>query len=292
VTLPDWLEPMKATLTRERFEGPEWVFERKLDGIRLLAYKRGSKVRLLTRNRLDRSGSYPEVAEAVAALPVRDAILDGEATGMFGARGMPNGYYLFDVLWLDGKSVTALPLDERRQLLSKLQLKPPLYLVARLDQARPWERACAEGWEGVVAKRADSKYEHKRSRAWLKMKCEAGQELVIGGFTDPDGARVGLGALLVGYFAGDDFVFAGKVGTGFDTKLLLALRALLDTLELKKTPFTKGAGLPRKQVHWVRPEVVVEVAFMEWTEQGKLRHPRLVRLRDDKPAREVTRESP
>jgi len=123
------------------------------------------------------------------------------------------------------------------------------------------------------------------------MKCEAGQELVIGGFTDPEGERVGLGALLVGYFAGDDFVFAGKVGTGFDTKLLRALRAQLDSIELRKTPFTKGTGLPRKQVHWVRPEVVVEVAFMEWTDNGKLRHPRLVRLRDDKPAREVTRES-
>jgi len=283
---------MKATLTRERFEGPDWVFERKLDGIRLLAYKQGSKVRLLTRNRLDRSASYPEIAEAVAALPVRDAILDGEATGHFGARGVPNGYHLFDVLWLDGKSVTARPLDERRQLLTKLRLKPPLYVVERLDEARPWERACAEGWEGVVAKRVNSKYEHKRSQAWLKMKCEAGQELVIGGFTDPEGERVGLGALLVGYFAGDDFVFAGKVGTGFDTKLLLALRKLLDALELKKPPFTKGAGLPRKKVHWVRPELVVEVAFMEWTEHGKLRHPRLVRVRDDKPAREVTRESP
>jgi DNA ligase D-like protein (predicted ligase) len=292
VTLPDWLEPMKATLTRERFEGPEWVFERKLDGIRLLAYKQGGKVRLLTRNRLDRSASYPEIAEAVAALPVREAILDGEATGHFGARGVANGYYLFDVLWLDGKSVTALPLDERRRLLTKLRLKPPLYVVERLDEARPWERACAEGWEGVVAKRVNSKYEHKRSQSWLKMKCEAGQELVIGGFTDPGGERVGLGALLVGYFAGDDFVFAGKVGTGFDTKLLLGLRKQLAALELKKPPFTKGAGLPRKQVHWVRPELVVEVAFMEWTEHGKLRHPRLVRMRDDKPAREVTRESP
>jgi ATP-dependent DNA ligase len=228
----------------------------------------------------------------VAALPVRDAILDGEAMGMFGARGVASGYHLFDVLWLDGKSTTERPLAERRQLLTKLRLKPPLHLVARLDEPKPWERACAEGWEGVVAKLADSTYEHKRSRSWLKMKCEAGQELVIGGFTDPEGERVGLGALLVGYFAGQDFVFAGKVGTGFDTKLLRTLRSLLDAIELEKAPFTQGTGLPRKQVHWVRPEVVVEVAFMEWTEHGKLRHPRLVRLRDDKPAREVTRESP
>jgi bifunctional non-homologous end joining protein LigD len=142
-----------------------------------------------------------------------------------------------------------------------------------------------------VAKRAGSRYEHKRSRHWLKMKCEAGQELVIGGFTDPDGERIGLGALLVGYFESDDFVFAGKVGTGFDTKLLRELRARLDGLERGKPPFTKGSGLPRKGVHWVRPELVAEVAFMEWTGHGKLRHPRFVRLRDDKPAREVTREA-
>jgi ATP-dependent DNA ligase len=142
----------------------------------------------------------------------------------------------------------------------------------------------------VVAKRRDAPYEHRRSRAWLKMKCEAGQELVVGGFTDPQRQRVGLGALLVGYFEADDFVFAGKVGTGFDTKLLLELRSRLDALEIAAPPFTKGTGLPRLRVHWARPEIVVEVAFMEWTGSGKLRHPRLVRLRDDKPAREVTRE--
>jgi bifunctional non-homologous end joining protein LigD len=291
MSLPDWLEPMKATLTRERFEGPEWVFERKLDGIRLLAYKQGPNVRLLTRNKLVRNAGYPEIVDAVAALPVRDAILDGEVMGMFGARGVPSGYHLFDVLWLDGESVTARPLHERRRLLEALPLVAPLHIVPRLDEMRPWERACAEGWEGVVCKHADSPYEHKRSRQWLKMKCEAGQELVIGGFTEPEGQRVGLGALLVGYFDADDFVFAGKVGTGFDTKLLRELRAQLDALEIAKTPFTKGTGLPRKAMHWVQPQLVIEVAFMEWTEHGKLRHPRLVRLRDDKPAREVTREA-
>jgi bifunctional non-homologous end joining protein LigD len=282
---------MAATLTRERFNGPDWVFERKLDGIRLLAFKEAGDVRVLTRNQLVRNESYPALIRAVAALPVRDAILDGEATGMFGDRGVPSGYYLFDVLWLDGADLTKRTLDARRQVLESLALAPPLYLVSRLSEAQPWERACAEGWEGVIAKRRDSIYEHKRSRLWLKMKCEAGQELVIGGFTDPEGERVGLGALLVGYYEGDDFVFAGKVGTGFDTKLLLELRARLDALEITAPPFTRGTGLPRKRMHWVRPELVVEVAFMEWTGHGKLRHPRLVRLRDDKPAREVTREN-
>jgi bifunctional non-homologous end joining protein LigD len=221
---------------------------------------------------------------------VRDAILDGEATGMWEERGVEAGYHLFDVLWLDGADLTGQPLEARRAELARLPLEPPLFLVQRLDEAQPWQRACAEGWEGVIAKRRDAPYEHRRSRAWLKMKCEAGQELVIGGFTDPQRSRVGLGALLVGYYDGDDFVFAGKVGTGLDTRLLLDLRARLSALELAAPPFTRATGLPRARVHWVRPELVVEVAFMEWTGHGKLRHPRLVRLRDDKPARAVTRD--
>lgn len=282
---------MAATLTRERFSTPEWVFERKLDGIRLLAFKDASGVRLLSRNRLLRNASYPSYVEAIAALPITNAILDGEALGGgWENRGVAIGLHLFDVLWLDGVDVTAQPLTARRELLARLPLSPPLYLVPRLDEDAPWERACAEGWEGVIAKLRDAPYEHKRSRAWLKMKCEAGQELVIGGFTDPRGQRVGIGALLVGHFDGDDFVFAGKVGTGLDSKLLLALREQLDALEQDAPPFTKATGLPRAHVHWVRPQLVVEVAFMEWTGHGKLRHPRLVRLRDDKPAREVTRE--
>jgi bifunctional non-homologous end joining protein LigD len=287
--LPTWLEPMAATLTRERFESPEWVFERKLDGIRLLAFKSRKDVRLMTRNQLQRNESYPSYVEAIAALPVRDAILDGEATGMFGDRGVASGYHLFDVLWLDGADLTSLPLEERRKLLSEMPLQPPLYLVERLDEPRPWERACAEGWEGVIAKRRDAAYEHRRSRNWLKMKCEAGQELVVGGFTEPRGTRVGIGALLVGYFEADDFVFAGKVGTGLDTQQLLDLRKRFDALEVLQPPFTKAIGLP-KHAHWVRPELVVEVAFMEWTSNDKLRHPRFVRVREDKPARDVTRE--
>ncbi len=289
--LPEWLEPMAATLTRERFMTPEWVFERKLDGIRLIAFKDNRGVRLFTRNRLLRNDSYPAIVKAVAALPASHMILDGEATGTWENHNVPVGYHVFDVLWCDGMDLTPRPLDARRERLSQLPLTAPLYLVERLNEPTPWDRACAEGWEGVVAKRRDSLYEHRRSSAWLKMKCEAGQELVVGGFTDPQRQRVGLGALLVGYFEGNDFVFAGKVGTGFDTKLLLELRQRLDTIETAVPPFTKGTGLPRVRMHWVRPEVVVEVAFMEWTGHGKLRHPRFVRLREDKPAREVTRES-
>jgi len=286
---PEWLEPMAATLTQERFTGPDWIFERKFDGIRLLAFKRGRDVRLYSRNRLPQNASYPAVVEAIAALPVREAILDGEATGVWGKAGRV-AYHVFDVLWLEGHDVTRMPLDERRSLLEALPLRAPLARVAELTGPEPWTQACAEGWEGVIAKRRDSRYEHRRSPHWLKMKCEATQELVVGGFTDPQGTRVGLGALLVGHFDRDDFVFAGKIGTGFDTKMLIDLRARLDAIEIPKPPFTRSIGLPRLRAHWVTPQIVVQVAFIEWTVHGKLRHPRLLGVRFDKRARDVVRE--
>ena len=267
-----------------------WIFERKLDGIRLLTYRNGVDVRLFSRNRLPQNDSYPAVVRGIAELPVESVVLDGEATGHWG-KSSETGYHVFDILWLDGRDVTSLPLEERRALLAQLPLTPPLLRVPALDDPKPWERACAEGWEGVIAKRRGSTYEHRRSPHWLKMKCELAQELVVGGFTDPQGARVGLGALLVGYYDGDDLVFAGKIGTGFDTKLLLDLRARLDALEIAATPFTKAVGLPRIRAHWVRPEIVVQVGFIEWTGNNKMRHPRLLGVRTDKPAREVVRET-
>jgi bifunctional non-homologous end joining protein LigD len=283
--MPDWLEPMAATLTQDRFTGPEWWFERKIDGIRLLAYKQGPDVRLYSRNRLPQH--LPALSAAVAALPAGELILDGE-TAWDGS----GTYHLFDILWLNGRNVTALPLEERRALLCSLPVRPPMRVVEVIDDAAPWERARREGWEGVVAKRRGTPYEHRRSRHWLKMKCEASQEFVVGGFTDPQGARVGLGALLVGYYEGEDLVFAGKVGTGLgDAAGLVHLRARLDRMTVTVTPFTRGSGLPKVRVHWVRPEIVVQVAFLEWTVHGKLRHGRLLGIRADKDAREVLREA-
>jgi ATP-dependent DNA ligase len=269
---PEWIQPMAATLTQERFTGPEWIFERKFDGIRLLAFKRGTDVRLFSRNRLPQD--IPAVAAAIAALPVDTLILDGEITW-----DRSGAYHVFDIVWLDERDVRALPLDARRALLAALPLGAPLARVPALDGDAPWERACREGWEGVIAKRRDSPYEHRRSPYWLKMKCEATEDFIVGGFTDPQGGRVGLGALLVGHYEKDAFVFAGKVGTGFDTRLLLELRARLNAIEIPKSPFTKSVGLPRVRAHWVRPEVVVHVAFIEWTVHGKLRHSRLLRVR-------------
>ena len=335
--MPFWLAPMAATLTQDRpqkaqnsqNDRDEWLFERKFDGIRLLAYKRGKDVKLYSRNRLLQN--IPGIESAIAAMRVDEVILDGEVTW-----DRHSGYHVFDILWLDGQSTTALPLEERRALLAKLTFKAPLQRVETLDDPEPWEQARRQGWEGVIAKRRGSPYEHRRSKHWLKMKIEASQELVVGGFTDPQGARVGLGALLVGYYEPstfrraqgrpeqsrgatgscssrpfdrlkvapcavegraesrgdrDDFVFAGKIGTGFDTNLLLDLRRRLDALEIPKTPFTVAKGLPRLRAHWVRPSIVVQVSFIEWTANNKLRHPRLIGVRFDKAAREIVRES-
>jgi ATP-dependent DNA ligase len=278
---PDWLEPMAATLTQDRFTGPEWSFERKFDGIRLLAFKDGVTVRLLSRNQLPQH--IPALTAAIAALPAPNLILDGELSW-----DRQSEYHVFDILWLEGRNVTGLALDERRRLLGALPLKSPMHRVAELQGPTPWEKACANGWEGVIAKRRDSPYEHKRSKHWYKMKCELTGDFVVGGFTDPQRSRVGLGALLVGYYEGKEFVYAGKVGTGFDRALLRDLRAQLDTAEVEKTPFTIATGLPRVRAHWVKPMIVVTLAFIEWTGHGKLRHSRLLGIAD-RPASVVPR---
>lgn len=269
-TFPDWIEPMAATLTQDRFRTPEWVFERKYDGIRLVALKRGASVKLYSRNKILQNDLYPRILEAVRQLPLKEVILDGEAVG--------SSYFIFDVVWLNGRSVAALPLDERRALLRTIQFDAPLQRVSSLKGEQPWEDACAQGWEGVIAKRRDSPYEQKRSRNWLKMKCELTEEFFVGGFTDPQKSRVGFGALLVGYYESDEFVFAGKVGTGFDNEMLTALGERLRALEIAHTPFTKAVGLPRLRTHWVQPDIKVEVSFMEWTKHGKLRHSRLINV--------------
>jgi ATP-dependent DNA ligase len=276
---------MAATLTQERFVGPEWTFERKFDGIRLVAFRRDEDVALYSRTR--RPQHLPVIADAIRELPARELILDGELT--WGAGGV--AYHIFDVVWLDGRDLSQLPLSERRTALGGLHLRAPLQRVVPLDHTEPWTCARDEGWEGVIAKRLDSPYEQKRSKHWLKMKCELSQDFVVGGFTEPQGKRTGLGALLVGYYDGPDFVFAGRVGTGFDTALLELLRARFDAIEIAQSPFTRAKGLPRVRAHWVRPEVVVRVAFIEWTAHDKLRHSRLLDVRADREARSVVREA-
>jgi bifunctional non-homologous end joining protein LigD len=309
---------MLATLTDKRFSDPAWIFERKLDGERCLAFRRGDEVRLLSRTRQRLGGTYPEIVDAIAAQEssaARDMVVDGEVvafergrtsfarlqqrlgiTDPERARRSPVAvfYYVFDLLHLDGYDTTALAVRHRKALLREaLTFGDGLRFTAHRNGAGEsyLDVACARGWEGLIAKRADSPYVSRRSPDWLKLKCSASQELVIGGFTEPSGSRVGLGALLVGYHDGDDLVYAGKVGTGFSRHFLVDLRRRLDALEIERSPFTRGR-VTERAVHWVRPELVAQVAFTEWTSDGKLRHPRFEGLRTDKPAAQVTRERP
>lgn len=310
-----WVEPELATLTHDRFSGPDWLFERKFDGERCLAIGRGGRVSLLTRNRQQVNGTYPELAEALTAQRTGDFLVDGEVVAFAGRatsfarlqrrlgvrdpgpgllREVPVYYYLFDVLRANGTDTRPLPLRERKRILRRLlTYRGPLrYTPHRnADGEAYWAHACRNHWEGVIAKRADAPYRSGRGPDWLKFKCENSQEFVIGGFTDPQGARSGLGALLLGYYgAGDRLTYAGKVGTGFDQAALASLRRALDRLERDRPAFARGT-LPRSRVHWVEPKLVCQVAFTEWTGAGQLRHPRYLGLRRDKDPAEVTREA-
>jgi len=312
---PEWMSPMMATLTDRRFSDPAWLFERKLDGERCLAFRHGSTTRLLSRNRLSANNQYPEVVEALSGQAVDDFVVDGEVVAFEGNRtsftrlqrrmhlrdserarrtGVPIFYYVFDVLYVGGYDTTALALRHRKAILRRLLSfgKPLRFTAHRNAEGESyWREACRKGWEGVIAKRADSPYEHRRSRNWLKFKCVNEQEFVIGGFTEPKGSRKGFGALLIGSYEGSDLVYAGKVGTGFDEELLISLSSQLASMEQDRPPFARG-NVPRKGVHWVRPRLVCQVGYTEWTRDGQLRHPRFLGLRRDKSPRDVVRERP
>jgi DNA ligase D-like protein (predicted ligase) len=258
-----------------------------------------------SRNDLDLGGRYPEVREALAAQDHDRFAVDGEIVAFEGsqtsfARLAQRGrrpvavfFYVFDLLWIDGYDVRALDLRSRKRLLrTALHFQDPLRLSSHRnrDGEALFTEACRKGWEGVVAKRADSPYRETRSRDWLKFKCEAGQELVIGGFTEPHGSRTDFGALLVGYFSDERLQYAGKVGTGFDQATLDSLGERLRRLERTTSPFAEPEAIRERGVHWVTPELVAQLGFTEWTRAGRLRHPRFQGLRDDKPAADVVRE--
>jgi DNA ligase D-like protein (predicted ligase) len=316
IAQPDWVEPELAALTRGRFSDPAWVFERKLDGERLLGFRQSGQVRLMTRNRKDDTATYPEIAQSLARQPASDFIVDGEVVAFdqgrtsfallqqrLGVRHpeaalrarVPVFYYVFDVLWADGRDLRPEPLRARKQQLrGLLTFDDPLRFTEHKDTYGEtyYKEACVKAWEGVIAKRADAPYRAGRGRDWLKFKCENGQEFVIGGYTDPRGSRSGFGALLLGYYnQAGKLTYAGKVGTGFDYRTLTSLRATLGQLERDQPAFDLG-NLPRTGVHWVEPRLVGQVAFTEWTDDGQLRHPRFQGLRDDKDAAEVARETP
>ena len=302
-TMPDWIDPMKAMLTEERFSSDEWLYERKLDGIRCLAFRQGSNVRLLSRNKLELNGRFPQVASAVQGATDADCVLDGEVVAFAGGttsfeklqqrgeRRVSIYYYVFDLLYLDGYDVRQLGTRSRKRLLvDAVRLKGPLRSTPHRnrDGETYYAEACRRGWEGLIAKRADAPYGGGRSRDWLKFKCSAEQELVIGGFTAPHGSRTDLGALLLGYFEDGRLRYAGKVGTGFTEQTLHELAAALAPLARPSSPFADE--IRERTITWVEPRLVAQVGFTEWTRDGRLRHPRFLGLRDDKPAREVVRE--
>jgi bifunctional non-homologous end joining protein LigD len=314
--MPSWVEPQLATLTRERFSDPAWIFERKLDGERCLAYADQDGVRLMSRSRHEITTTFPEIAEAIAEQRHGDLVVDGEIVAFEGEQTRfgrlqqrlgvarpssqllaeyPVYYYVFDVLYADGRDTRPLPQRERKRVLAGLlPFRDPLRFTEHRerDGEALSAQACRDGWEGLIAKRADAPYQSGRTRNWLKFKCENSQEFVIGGYTDPQRSRVGFGALLLGYYEGGELVYAGKVGTGFGNATLLRLHDRLAGLERDDPPFTGGRLPPRHGVHWVEPRLVGEVGFSEWTSDGELRHPRFQGLRDDKEPREVVRELP
>ncbi|MGC9544322.1 non-homologous end-joining DNA ligase [Streptomyces sp. UG1] len=307
--------PMLATLSDRRdFSGEEWIFERKLDGVRVLAVREGGRVALLSRSGRRLDATYPEVAEALGDQSCADFTIDGEMVAFKRGRtdfsrlqqrmgltrrqdveasGVAVTYYVFDLLRLDGQDTTRLPLRARKSLLRRaLTYRAPLRLTPHRNEggAKLLADSCARGWEGLIAKRADGDYQPRRSTDWLKLKCAQGQEFVVGGFTEPAGSRVGLGALLLGYHERGRLRYAGKVGTGFDRSTLLELRERLDGMRVSRAPFdgeVREAG-----ARWVRPELVAQIDFTEWTRDGMLRHPRFLGLRDDKAAEDVVRERP
>jgi bifunctional non-homologous end joining protein LigD len=301
------IEPMKAVLSDQPFSDPEWIFERKLDGIRCIAIKERSGVSLMSRTAHRMNDQFPEIAEALEREPAEDFILDGEVVAMRDGvssfellqqrhrRRVPVYLYVFDLPLLDGEDLRQLPLRERKARLRRaLDFKGPIRFNPHRNGERGEElfrEACRKGLEGVIAKRADSPYTGKRSRDWLKLKCHAEQELVIGGFTAPKGSRTDFGALLVGYNEDDELRYAGKVGTGFDHMTLGELGARLRELEQDRSPFAPFKPIP-PGTRWVRPELVGQFGFAEWTRDGRLRHPRYLGLRDDKPAGDVVREVP
>jgi DNA ligase D-like protein (predicted ligase) len=306
---------MLATLSDRRDFGEDWLLERKFDGERCVARKKGDVVRLESRTGKDLSATYPEVRSAVAALRARKLLLDGEVVAFEGKQtsfgrlqqrlgvGSPSAelvaefpvvYCVFDLLDLDGDDLKGRPLLERRARLTKAVRTRTAFQVSeawRGDSQRRFAKACRSGWEGLIAKRADAPYSGGRSRDWLKLKCAWGQELVIGGFTDPGGSRVEFGALLVGYYEQGRLRYAGKVGTGYSAATLRELGARLRKLETPESPFVDARPVP-PGAHWTRPELVAQIAFAEWTREGRLRQPRFLGLRDDKRPKEVVRERP
>lgn len=304
---------MLATLVDEPFSRRGWLFEPKLDGERCLVFRRATTVELYSRNQKLLNSKYPELIQPFRKQKTDCFIVDGEIVTFDGAitsfarlqqrmqiqhpsaelrKRVPVWFYAFDLLYLDAYDLRQVPLRYRKELLQDaFKFEEPLRFTEHRETEGEayYQEACERHWEGIIAKNGDSAYVSERSRQWLKFKCVNEQEFVIAGYTDPQGQRVGFGALLVGYYERGKLKYAGKVGTGYDTLVLRSLAKQLARLETGSNPFDED-GLPRSGVHWVKPKLVAQVGFTEWTADGKLRHPRFLGLRGDKKPEEVTRE--
>ncbi|WP_148863545.1 non-homologous end-joining DNA ligase [Marinobacter fonticola] len=313
--LPDDVNPMLATLTDNHFSHPDWLFERKLDGERCLAFHDGTSTRLYSRKPKSLDATYPDIRDPLATHE-RSFVVDGEIVAFEGkttsfsrlqkrmqikneAEARQSGikvyYYVFDLLYLDGYDITALPLRERKRLLEEsLRFEAPLrYTQHRNETGEDYlKEACQKGWEGLIAKDAQAGYRKGRSKKWLKFKCVNQQEMVVVGYTDPEGERTGFGALLLGFYEGKQLHYAGRVGTGFDERELKDLHERLRALEQDEPPVVDAAKAKSKGVHWVEPTLVAEIGFTEWTDDNRLRHPRYLGLRDDKSPKDVIKEEP
>lgn len=306
--------PQLATLVKAPPRGAEWLHEIKFDGYRIGCRIRGDRITLISRNGKDWTHAFPEIAAAAAKLSTTDALIDGEVAmvrpdGTTSFQALQNAssgvaaratlaYFVFDLLRLDGERVASLPLEARKARLRRLaggrqagRIRYSEHIDGRGDEF--FAQACRLGLEGIVSKRRDQPYREGRHGGWLKTRCILRQEFVIGGFTDPAGMRAGLGALLIGCYAGDRLVYSGKAGTGFTQTLALDLRRRLDAIERKTCPFDPPP--PRavsRHAHWVKPALVCEVVFTEWTGTGNIRHPSFQGLRPDKNPGDVVREVP
>jgi DNA ligase D-like protein (predicted ligase) len=312
---PGWIPPMLATLADAPPRGGEWIYEPKLDGVRVLVYASGGNIHLFSRNRKPLDGAYPELVDTLSFAVRGDAVLDGEvvavdpATGQSSfsrlqrrmqlrdeararGSGVPVELYLFDCMFYEGIDLTNLPLVDRKAVLRDVVWydDPIRFTPFRTTgSAAMFREACAKGAEGIIAKRAEGRYVSARSADWLKIKCVHQQEFVVGGDTAPKGSRENLGALLVGYYEHGALRYAGKVGTGYDRATLELLSRKLAPLHRRTSPFAPGPA-PAAEVQWVTPRLVVEIGFGEWTPAGLLRHPRYLGLREDKSAAEVRKE--
>lgn len=298
--IPFRISPMLATLVPEPFNKPNWIYEEKYDGVRMLAYKEGSRVTLMSRNAIDRTARYPAIAAAVAQLKPKTLLLDGEVVvfnkknvSSFQALQQGSGhpsYAVFDCLYCNRRDLRKEPLSERRAVLETVVIRQPtLLLSAKLaaNGLKAFQLATKRGFEGLVAKNLSSRYVERRSSDWLKVKVHQEDEFIIGGFTRPSGSRQYFGALLLGVYSGKQPTYVGKVGTGFDDKTLASLYKKFRPLIRARSPF--ASDVRERGATFLAPKLIAQISFTEWTKDGKLRHPVFLGLRDDKRPEEVVR---